>query len=412
MSTQPWWRPYSVAWIVVTYGQRSRVASAAAAPATSQSWPWTRSKRSRLPSWRPAACMCEFIPRPRRRTRRGRAASGPRARDARRPPRPSPTTAIAIDVAPAARQHVDLDARADQRLRELADVPREPARDDRRVLPRQDQDARAQGRAILPRRATSEPRRTLCDLARCGSRDLMSRLLTIALACLVLIGCAVGLVVVLGGSGDDGAEHGSAKHATSALRAARRRARRQPRGHARRAGATAPTRRNRGLDRGWADGDWRGREVTVPHSPNAKAHSGAAGRRAYDGSVGWYAREIDAPVRRALRAAASSPSTTARGCTSTASSCAATPARTSRSRRARCCDAGRHTVAVRVDWRDPARQADEDWQRAWFNYGGLHRPVTLARVGPSQLGALHVRTRLRRRRPRRASTSACACATA
>ena len=37
---------------------------------------------------------------------------------------------------------------------------------------------------------------------------------------------------------------------------------------------------------------------------------------------------------------------------------------------------------------------DEDWQRAWFNYGGLHRPVTLARVGPRQLGALHVRTRL------------------
>ena len=53
-------------------------------------------------------------------------------------------------VAPAARQHVDLDAGSHERLRQLADVSREPACDDRGVLPRQDEDTRAQGRAILP----------------------------------------------------------------------------------------------------------------------------------------------------------------------------------------------------------------------------------------------------------------------
>ena len=34
------------------------------------------------------------------------------------------------------------------------------------------------------------------------------------------------------------------------------------------------------------------------------------------------------------------------------------------------------------------------WARSWFNYGGLNRPVTLVRLGPSELGALTVRTRL------------------
>ncbi|HEV2059669.1 MAG TPA: hypothetical protein VGR11_09945, partial [Solirubrobacteraceae bacterium] len=60
---------------------------------------------------------------------------------------------------------------------------------------------------------------------------------------------------------------------------------------------------NHGRDRGWARGDWRGRAVQVPYSPNAGAYSGEAGQRAYDGSVGWFAREIEVPVagRYALR---------------------------------------------------------------------------------------------------------------
>jgi hypothetical protein len=55
---------------------------------------------------------------------------------------------------------------------------------------------------------------------------------------------------------------------------------------------------------------------------------------------------------------------------------------------------GRHTIAVRVDWRGPRRQADAGWARGWFNYGGLNRPVTFMRLGPSELGALTVRTHL------------------
>ena len=51
-----------------------------------------------------------------------------------------PTISSGGDSSLAARQHVDLDALADERLGELAHVPRQPALDHRRVLPGEDQD--------------------------------------------------------------------------------------------------------------------------------------------------------------------------------------------------------------------------------------------------------------------------------
>ncbi len=216
----------------------------------------------------------------------------------------------------------------------------------------------------------------------------MSRLLTISLACIALAGLAAGLVLVL--AGDDGEaprpgasdallERGGGPDGSRVVTLTRWRYRADP--------------GDRGAGRGWADGDWRGREVSVPHAANARAHSGAAGRRAYRGSVGWYAREIQAPVRGRYalhfesahyRARVYVDGIEVRRHTGAYEPFSARPVLA----------AGRHTVAVRVDWRDPERQAEEDWQRAWFNYGGLHRPVTLSRLGPSQLGALSVRTRL------------------
>jgi hypothetical protein len=150
---------------------------------------------------------------------------------------------------------------------------------------------------------------------------------------------------------------------------------------------------DRGRDRGWARGDWAGRPVQVPHSPNAGAFSGAAGRRAYDGSVGWFAREIQAPVagRYALRfESAHHTATIYVDGQPVREHVGAYEPFTARF----ALKPGTHTVAVRVDWRDPRGQADGGWARAWFNYGGLNRPVTLMRLGPSELGAPAVRTRL------------------
>ena len=47
LSTQPWWRPYSVACTVTSHGTPASRASVRAAPATSQSWECTRSGASR-----------------------------------------------------------------------------------------------------------------------------------------------------------------------------------------------------------------------------------------------------------------------------------------------------------------------------------------------------------------------------
>ena len=217
---------------------------------------------------------------------------------------------------------------------------------------------------------------------------MLRRLLPAAL--LVIVACAVALAVVL--SGQDPVD----PRAPSAAAAALARTGDGP------AGSAIVTLRDwryradpddRGSDRGWARGRWRGRPVQVPHSPNATAFSGAAGRRAYDGSVGWYAREIAVPVagRYALRfesahhrAAVYVDGENVREHVGAYEPFSARVALTG----------GRHTVAVRVDWRDPERQADTGWARAWFNYGGLNRPVTLMRLGRSELGALTVHTRV------------------
>jgi hypothetical protein len=144
---------------------------------------------------------------------------------------------------------------------------------------------------------------------------------------------------------------------------------------------------------GWQRGDWTGRPVQVPYSPNATAYSGAAGRRAYAGSIGWYATDIQAPVAGLYAVRFESAHHIAsvfvdgkpvREHVGAYEPFAARVA----------LDQGRHTIAVRVDWRGPQHQADTGYARAWFNYGGLNRPVTLMRLGRSQLGALTVRTRL------------------
>ena len=219
---------------------------------------------------------------------------------------------------------------------------------------------------------------------------MLRRLLPAAL--LIIVACAVALAVALqgedpatrGGATGDAAEatlarigQGPAGSAAVALRSWRYRA--------------DPD--NRGRDRGWARGTWTGRTVRVPHSPNAGAHNGAAGRRAYAGAVGWYATDVAAPVggRYAVRfESAHHKATVFVDGEEVRRHVGAYEPFSARVALAR----GRHTVAVRVDWRDPEGQADSGWARSWFNYGGLNRPVTLSRVGASELGALTVRTRL------------------
>ena len=223
---------------------------------------------------------------------------------------------------------------------------------------------------------------------------MLRRLLPAAL--LIVVACAAALAIALSGE-DAPTLGGPGGGSPSAAEAALLRTGDGPAGS-----AIVPLHRwryradpgNDGRDRGWSRGDFGGAVVRVPFSPNAKAFRGAAGRRAYDGAVGWFAKEIEAPAAGlyAVRfESAHHRATVFVDGEEAREHVGAYEPFTARVQLAR----GRHTIAVRVDWRGPRRQADSGWARAWFNYGGLNRPVTLMRLGRSELGALTVRTRLR-----------------
>ena len=217
------------------------------------------------------------------------------------------------------------------------------------------------------------------------------------LLAVVLLASAAGLVVLLADEKDEPARPPSAAPPPSLAQRTLARQSGGPAGSPAIALARWRYRadpRDAGRADGWAEGGWEGRAVTVPHSPNARTVQGPAARRSYAGSVGWYAREVTVPVDGLYavsfesahhRATVYVDGRPVRGHVGAYEPFSARP------RLAR----GRHTIAVRVDWRDPERQARTGFARGWFNFGGLNRPVTFARLGASELGAVTVRTRLR-----------------
>jgi hypothetical protein len=231
---------------------------------------------------------------------------------------------------------------------------------------------------------------------------MLRRLISAALV--IVVACAAALAVVLRSEDEAAPDGGGAGGRLSAAEAKLLRSADGPAGSAivsLRRWRYCVDRDDRGRDRGWGRGDFGGRIVRVPYSPNAKVYRGAAGKHAYDGAVGWFATSFRAPVAGlyAVRfESAHHKATVFVDGKAVRHHVGAYEPFTARVRLGR----GRHAVAVRVDWRGPRRQADSGWARAWFNYGGLNRPVTLMRLGRSELGALTVRTRLRggRRRAR------------
>jgi beta-galactosidase/beta-glucuronidase len=63
--------------------------------------------------------------------------------------------------------------------------------------------------------------------------------------------------------------------------------------------------------------------------------------------------------------------------------------------------AGRHTLVVRADWRWRSSEhlRAGGWFRAWFNFGGINREVTIRRLGASEIDAPGVQTQLVGGRP-------------
>ena len=138
LSTQPWWRPYSVAWTVTIQGTPQPRASGSAAPDTSQSCECTTSNSKRSHSSRPElqhVVVHRVDPAHEGRDVALRIGGLAHAVD---------EDAVALLVggqpAAAARDHVHLRPVGDELLAQLAHVARESTLDDRRVLPGQQQD--------------------------------------------------------------------------------------------------------------------------------------------------------------------------------------------------------------------------------------------------------------------------------
>ena len=149
----------------------------------------------------------------------------------------------------------------------------------------------------------------------------------------------------------------------------------------------------RGVAAGWPAGRFGGRRVTVPSSPNAGHVTGAAGRRSQAGEVAWFRTSF--AVRRGGDHAIRFESLhhRARVWVDGRQVARHTGAYLPFEARLRLAP-GRHVLVVRADWRSPQVMKADAWNRAWFNFGGINREVTLRRLGPSELDAPGVQTRL------------------
>ena len=141
---------------------------------------------------------------------------------------------------------------------------------------------------------------------------------------------------------------------------------------------------DRGLARGWQRGGFSGRSVTVPNDVDPTQYKGSAGQRNYEGSVAWYRTSFSAATAATYAFDFSSANFEAtayvdgKPIASHRGSYLPFEGRTALA-------AGRHTLVVRVDWRDPAAQSLQGFHRTWFNWGGLNGPVTVRAIGQSEL---------------------------
>ena len=150
---------------------------------------------------------------------------------------------------------------------------------------------------------------------------------------------------------------------------------------------------DRGGSLGWARGGFAGGTVGVPNVVNADQYTGTAGSRNYDGSVAWYRTSIQAAQAGTYALSFQSANFRAtvwidgRALATHSGSYLPFEVRASLT-------AGAHTVVVRTDWRDPARQSRGGFHRTWFNWGGLDGEVEIRPIGQSELVSPAVQTTL------------------
>ena len=149
----------------------------------------------------------------------------------------------------------------------------------------------------------------------------------------------------------------------------------------------------KGAARGWQRGGFAGRSVSVPNDVNPVAYSGSAGARNYEGSVAWYRTSFSAAAAGLYALDFQSANFKAAVWVDGQLLGGHHGSYLPFELRAQLA-AGRHTVVVRIDWRDPQAQSRSGYHRTWFNWGGLNGEVTVRPVGESELSQPTLRTAL------------------
>jgi hypothetical protein len=149
----------------------------------------------------------------------------------------------------------------------------------------------------------------------------------------------------------------------------------------------------RGQARGWPRGAFTGRVVRVPYSPNGGTVRGRPGVRSFGGSVAWFRTTFSVAAAGEYAIRFESVNHHAIVWVDGRQVARHTgvylpfdvPVRLA---------AGEHRLVVRADWRDPVRMKATGWHRAWFNFGGINREVTIRPLGASELDGPRLVTRL------------------
>ena len=150
---------------------------------------------------------------------------------------------------------------------------------------------------------------------------------------------------------------------------------------------------NRGLARGWQRGGFGGTAVNVPNVVQPLPYSGPAAQAGYEGSVAWYRTTFAAPTAGVYAVRFESANFRASvwvdGHSLGSHRGSYLPFEPRKE-----LAAGRHTLVVRVDWRDPAAQSRIGFHRTWFNWGGLDGEVSVRAIGASELSNPTIQTTL------------------
>jgi hypothetical protein len=150
---------------------------------------------------------------------------------------------------------------------------------------------------------------------------------------------------------------------------------------------------NRGIALGWQRGGFGGTSVSVPNVIDPTRYAGASAQANYEGSVAWYRTTFNAPTPGTYALTFQSANFSARVWVDGHALGSHRGSYLPFEPRAQLA-AGRHTLVVRVDWRNPAAQSRIGFHRTWFNWGGLDGEVSVRAIGASELSNPAIQTTL------------------